>query len=293
MRIHKPHLFDAPHGEHAAEAEQPEDDDAPLPGYDRIKETELVADLHHHSQVELEEIETWERSHQSRTRVLNKLHYLRQREPLSNYDELSTEEVEAALKDADLATIDNIRAYERKFGDRPAVLDAISEIRPRVAEMQPSHEGYRHTSYGPSVSTHGARAPRPGQLSANKALVTRLYSEVINSRDLDAIDRLLSEEFIHNGRTRHRTDQRQEFAQLLEAFPDLRTEIELILAEADLIAVHQRWTGTHQGTVSGVEQGQHLEFTSTAVIRIRDGRITEAWDEVDLEGLTDLFSDGG
>lgn len=298
MRIHRPHLFERNHdtdgrGEDAGDGDG--DGDAPLPGYEQMSQKELVAELHHHSQAELAEIEHYERAHGSRTRVLNKLHYLRQSEPLPSYDTLSPEEIAAALEKADLATIDHVRAYERKFRDRPGVLDAISAIRPRVAEMEAPREPatYRHTSYGPSVSAAAASSPGPGELAANKALVTSLYAEAINDRNLDAVDRLLSEEFIHNGRPRPRSEQKAELGKLLEGFADLATEIELILAEGDLVAVHQRWTGTHGGSVAGVDHGEQVEFTSTAVIRIRDGRIAEAWDEVDIEGLADLYTKTG
>jgi predicted ester cyclase len=289
MRIHKPHLFERHGEEDGAQREFADDSDAPLPDYDRIPEKDLVEELHKHTQAELAEIEAYERGHQSRTRVLNKLHYLRQREPVEGYDQMNAEEIEEVLKQADLQTIDNIRAYERKFRDRPLVLDAIKEIRPREAAKEPAREGYQHTSYGPSVAHP---APSPGELAANKALVTIFYAEVVNSRDLDAMDRLLSDEFIHNGHVRHRSDQREEFRKLLDAFPDLQTEIELILAEGDLVAVHQRWAGTHGGSDTDLEHGQRVEFTSTAVIRVQDEQITEAWDEVDLEGLADLFTDG-
>jgi predicted ester cyclase len=294
MRVHKPHLFERHRGdEREAETEHAEDGDEPLPGYERIDETELIADLRHHPQTKLEEIEVWERSHQSRTRVLNKLHYLRQQEPLPDYDELDVEEIEAALEYVDLQTVNNVRAYERKFRDRPHVFEVIDVARRRELEKQPLSEGYQHTSYGPSVSQSVPRAPGPGKLAANKALVTALYAEVVNSRDLDAIDRLLSEEFTHNGHARQRVAQREEFAKLLEAFPDLQTEIDLILAEGDLVAVHQRWAGTHGESETDLEQGRRIEFTSTAVLRVNDGLIAEAWDEVDLEGLADLYSGGG
>jgi steroid delta-isomerase-like uncharacterized protein len=279
-----------------ADRRRSEDPDVPFPGYDRIDEKELVNQLHRHSQAELEQIEAYERSHGSRTRVLNKLHYLRQREPLANYDALSTREIATALEQADLATIDDIRAYERKFANRPDVLDKVGQVRHRLAEEESRHDSasYRATSYGPPASRASSRAPGPSQLAASKGLITSFYAEVINARDLDAIDRLLSDEFVHNGHAHARSEQREKVAELLEAFPDLSTETELILAEGDLVSAHQRWDGTHRGAVAGLEPtGRRVEFTSTAVFRIRDGLIAEAWDAIDLAIVaTHLASDG-
>lgn len=269
------------------EDDEPGSADEPFPGYDRADEMELVRELHLHSQAELERIEAYERSHRSRTRVLNKLHYLRQSEPLPGYDDLSVEEIAAAVEDADLATIKNVRAYERKFHNRPIVQQAVEAARRRHEDEHAGDAGgYHATSYGPSVSQAGSRAPGPGRLAANKAVVIRLYAEAIGGRDLDALDRLVGEELVYNGAVRGRAEHREALEALIAAIPDLRIETELILAEEDLVSAHQRWTGTEPGSDAESEPGgRRLEFTSTAMLRIRDGRIAEVWDEVDFAGL--------
>jgi steroid delta-isomerase-like uncharacterized protein len=132
-------------------------------------------------------------------------------------------------------------------------------------------------------------------LDASKDLVRRFYREAINERDSGACERLLSEDFVHNGEARGRVGQRQAVDYFLAAFPDLRNEIELILAEDDLVAAHQRWRGTHDGEFLGVEaSGNRVEFSSTAVLRIRDGLIAQAWDEMDAAAiLAQLRGSGG
>src|SRR5690242_18794507 len=75
---------------------------APSPADGRSHDKALVGQLFRQSEAELEEIEAYERSHEGRTRVLNKLHYLRQREPIDGYDAMSSEEVARALEGADL-----------------------------------------------------------------------------------------------------------------------------------------------------------------------------------------------
>lgn len=125
------------------------------------------------------------------------------------------------------------------------------------------------------------------ELEANKELVRRFYAEAINGRDLGTVDRLLGEEFAHDGERRGRDGQRQAVAAFLNGFSDLRNEILLILAEGNLVAAHQRWTGTHDGEFLGLAPtGRRVEFTSTAVLRIAGGLIVAAWDQVDLLGLT-------
>jgi predicted ester cyclase len=59
-----------------------------------------------------------------------------------------------------------------------------------------------------------------------------------------------------------------------------------VLAEGDLVAARQTWAGTHDGDFMGVAPtGRHVEFTSTAVLRVEHGLIAEAWDQVDSLGL--------
>ena len=126
---------------------------------------------------------------------------------------------------------------------------------------------------------------------ANKELVRRFYREAINERDSAACERLLSVDFVHNGEPRGRTGQRQAVDYFLAAFPDLRNEIELILAEDDLVAAHQRWTGTHGGEFLGVAaSGRRVEFSSTAVLKVRDGLIAQAWDEMDSAAIVKQLS---
>jgi predicted ester cyclase len=116
----------------------------------------------------------------------------------------------------------------------------------------------------------------------NKDLVRRFYKEAIRERDAGACERLLSVDFVHNGEARGRGGQRRAVEYFLAAFPDLGHRIEQILAEGDQVAAHQRWVGTHEGEFLGVGgTGRRVEFTSTALLRVRDGLIVQAWDEMD------------
>src|SRR5690349_15637003 len=102
--------------------------DAPVSGYESLKTKEVVASLSSHSQVELAEIESYERAHENRRVVFDKLRWLRQDEPLPGYDALSAEEVVAALEKADLGAIKRVRGYERKFAARRLVLDEVTRL---------------------------------------------------------------------------------------------------------------------------------------------------------------------
>ena len=110
----------------------------PFDGYDRLNERHVMKELSKHSQAELAVIEDYERAHKNRPAVLDKLRYMRGRQPVAGYDDLSPEEIVAVLEGADLATIKEIRDYERKFANRPDVLTAVGRVHHRNREASPA-----------------------------------------------------------------------------------------------------------------------------------------------------------
>ena len=69
----------------------------PFDGYDGVETRQLTQELSDHSQIELEAVEIYERTHRGRDAVLDKLRYLRGPEPLPGYDALGADEILAAL----------------------------------------------------------------------------------------------------------------------------------------------------------------------------------------------------
>ena len=111
---------------------------APFAGYESLNDREAMDAFSHHTQAELEAAEDYERAHQNRLPVLDKLRYMRGRQPMPGYDDLNTEEIVAALEDADVDTIKATRGYERKFANRPDVLDAVTRVHHDHLEEHPA-----------------------------------------------------------------------------------------------------------------------------------------------------------
>jgi hypothetical protein len=119
------------HGDAPREqSSSPDAAELPIPGYDQLDDRQVSARLHELSQVELAAVETYERSHENRPEVLDKLRYMRTREPLPGYDALSPEQIATALAGADAETVKAVRDYERKFGHRKQVLDEAARVLP-------------------------------------------------------------------------------------------------------------------------------------------------------------------
>lgn len=71
-----------------------------------------------------------------------------------------------------------------------------------------------------------------------------------------------------------------------QAFPDLKMNVDLIVAEKDLVSV--RWTarGTNSGSGNGLPAtGKPVTATGQATFRFVDGKIAEEWASGDVLGI--------
>jgi hypothetical protein len=136
-RFSGPDASAQPESASAPQGDPVEEVGPPFAGYDRLDKRQVMDRFSDHSQIELEAAESYERSHKDRGPVLSKLRYMRGREPLPGYDALSVDEILAALEEADSPTIKKVRAYERKFGNRPVVLEEVARAHDRRRATQP------------------------------------------------------------------------------------------------------------------------------------------------------------
>ena len=98
--------------------------DLAIAGYDKLTAEEIVAKLSELSQIDLAKVDAYERKHQNRTTVLERVSTLRGDEPWPGYDELTVAELQTALGKADETAIKAVRTYERAHKARAGVLKA-------------------------------------------------------------------------------------------------------------------------------------------------------------------------
>lgn len=113
------------------------------------------------------------------------------------------------------------------------------------------------------------------QLEQNAALVVRHFEEFVNRRDLDAIERNLTEDFLDHdgpgGRQVDRAADRAMMARMHTLFPDLHVTVRDVVAQGDRVVVRNVWTCTDTRT------GQAMEIRGFVMWRITGGRIAERW----------------
>ena len=126
------------------------------------------------------------------------------------------------------------------------------------------------------------------ELAANKASVRRYLDEAWNKGNLDIIDELMAPNYARYTPAGQldREGQKQRIAGFRQAFPDIRLEVDRILAEDDHVAVRVIIRGTHQGPLLGVAPtGQAVTITATDIVHIEHGKVVEHWGNMDELGL--------
>jgi steroid delta-isomerase-like uncharacterized protein len=125
----------------------------------------------------------------------------------------------------------------------------------------------------------------------NKALARRWAEEVMNQRNLDAVDEIYASDFVGHDPTmpedvRGVEGIREFYGMYQSAFPDAEIAIEDQVAEGDKVV--SRWTGrgTHQGELMGVPpSGNRVEVTGITISRTERGKVVEEWNNYDALGM--------
>jgi hypothetical protein len=98
--------------------------DLAIARYDSLNADEITGRLPGLSQVELAKVAAYERKHENRTTILERVSSLQAAEPWPGYDELTVSEVVAVLGEGDEDRAKQVRTYERAHKDRAGVLEA-------------------------------------------------------------------------------------------------------------------------------------------------------------------------
>jgi C-1 hydroxylase len=118
---------------------------------------------------------------------------------------------------------------------------------------------------------------------ANKALFSR-FVESWNSRDETGMLDLWSPALVHHHRDGDygRDDVLALMSGFMEAFPDLRFDVEAVVAEGDLVSARMMARATHQKDFAGfAATGKEVNVRVMGMIRVADGQIVEHWNVMD------------
>ena len=124
----------------------------------------------------------------------------------------------------------------------------------------------------------------------NKALIRRWFEEVWNQGRADAISEMLAADAIVHGLSEDAAKPLRGpagflpfHAQFREAFPQIEVIVEDTIAEGDKVVARCSVKGKHTGDSLGFKATQAMaEFTGIAIVRVKDGKFIEAWNNFDF-----------
>ena len=127
-------------------------------------------------------------------------------------------------------------------------------------------------------------------VEANRELIRRFYDEGWTQNKLGVYDELVNEDFEDHQAMPGLPPGREGFKALnvmfRSAFPDLRVDIDNVVAEEDKVGCRWRSTGTHEGELFGIPPtGNKVDVTATVFYRVENGRLAEGWIARDDVGL--------
>jgi steroid delta-isomerase-like uncharacterized protein len=129
-----------------------------------------------------------------------------------------------------------------------------------------------------------------GDAVANKLLLRRFYAEVFNAGNAAAADRFIARDYVEHspfsGQPRTLDGFKKGFTQHKRAFPNLRFQVEDMIAEGDRVMARWVVTGTHRGAFMGMKPtGRSFRVNGVDIIRLSKGKAVEHWGFVDEMAL--------
>ena len=117
---------------------------------------------------------------------------------------------------------------------------------------------------------------------AYKAVIRRLFEEVYNGQNFDALDELVAEDVVNHSATDEHKRGIEGFRHVMEwgaaLMPDGRYEILDMIAEGEMVACRVMVSGTQEGEVFGIAPtGKSFSAEHVHWHRVAGGKLVERW----------------
>jgi steroid delta-isomerase-like uncharacterized protein len=123
----------------------------------------------------------------------------------------------------------------------------------------------------------------------NKAIVRRIFNEIVNNNNADVADELCAPTYVNYGvpvPAKGPEALKMAVGLFRAAFPDIHVTLEQVVAEGDRVATHGYFTGTHRGDFNGIPAtGKSIKASYIDLWRLENGKAAENWVQMDMLGL--------
>lgn len=128
----------------------------------------------------------------------------------------------------------------------------------------------------------------------SKEFIKRCYAELIDKKNLSLFDEFYASDFYHRNTKEGAQWYRSFLEKLHDAFPEIRYEIEDVIAERDIVVCWGIYNcGVQAKDWAGIApKGNSLVFHGTTLHRIRDGEIIEQWHDQWYRSVPEMLERG-
>ena len=124
----------------------------------------------------------------------------------------------------------------------------------------------------------------------NKSIIRHFVDEVINKKNLAAVDTLVAEDFLElvplPGQGPGMEGLKYAIGLFLDAFPDIHWALDEQIAEGDKVVSRFTWTGTHRGPFLGIPPtGRTVTVWGVVIDVVRNDKFAESRILMDTLGL--------
>ncbi len=133
-----------------------------------------------------------------------------------------------------------------------------------------------------AILTVSASFAQDRQAETNKAIVRRVFSEILTQGKFEVAAEIYAKDYVNHGATRDLGFDESEAVDhgWRAAFPDLEFTVEREIAEGDFVTVLWKGRGTNTGSGNGLAAtGKKAEGRGISIFRVVDGKIKEEWTE--------------
>jgi predicted ester cyclase len=126
---------------------------------------------------------------------------------------------------------------------------------------------------------------------AYKALISRIADDIWNRGDLAVVDDVMSPHAKYHGPHMpnglgDRETWRRAISMYRNAFPDSHVTYQDLIVCGNTVIGRWNATATHTGPMPGVQPTQKkIAIEGITIYRITDGKIVEAWEQLDMLGM--------
>ncbi len=116
------------------------------------------------------------------------------------------------------------------------------------------------------------------------------FGEAVNSGNFAAFDDLVAPDCVDHdpapGQVPGPDGYKAFFGELRSAFPDMKLQVETLVADSDQVGFAYTLTGTHQGPFQGhAATGRPVKIRGMQISRFTDGKMSERWGSSDELGI--------